>query len=631
MANTLDQSLYSVHRVSGGDDVFKFWLPNVSSARQACRSWTTKSCGIAWFLACLTSTGWKSRRLMMILATLTLLYTDVLAEAPVPLEPPTAVLESQSQRVRAIAKATQSTIGVFGVDGQGGGSGVIISADGYALTNFHVTEPFGNRMRCGLSSGEMVEAVIVGIDPTGDLALIKLYGRDDFPAAVIADSNTVQAGQWCFAAGNPFVLATNLKPTVTWGIVSGVHRYQYPSGTILEYTDCIQTDAAINPGNSGGPLYNSDGDLIGINGRCSFEKRGRVNVGVGYAISINQAQLFLGHLKSGRVVDHATLGFTVGSENGRVVVTNILESSDAYRRGLRYGDEILRLDNRDITSVNQLKNILGIFPSHSRLRLRYRQETQAIDTWIRVTPLHSPEELEEIANGKHGETPEKEEPDPNQKKIDDPLADRFEKRVGFANYYFNRKELERVLSLAGDSSVWSKQAGDWHWTGKLRGEQTAWSVLSRKANLESKIGDQTLTVDSTRGWEASIESKSLHGSSLALRLWQQWRMVGPRNMGVSTYLGTTRIIDSELMVDLTKVAAGEVEAYFYTTSDDGRILLIEIEADARLDRLEVYFENYRKQDEFLVPGRLRAGYGTESQFTVDLDPLVFENPAGGGL
>ncbi len=179
--------------------------------------------------------------------------------------------------------------------------------------------------------------------------------------------------------------------------------------------------------NSGGPLYNAQGDLIGINGRCSFEKRGRVNVGVGYAISTNQAQLFLGHLKSGRIVDHATLGFTVSSENGRVVVSNILESSDAYRRGLRYGDEILRLDDREITSVNQLKNILGIFPSHSRLQLRYRQDNQSIDTWIRVSPLHTLDELEEIVHGEKVDRPQEKEEESSPplnatKKIPWPIA-----------------------------------------------------------------------------------------------------------------------------------------------------------------------------------------------------------------
>ena len=137
---------------------------------------------------------------------------------------------------------------------------------------------------------------------------MKLFGRDDFPAAELADSDQVQVGDWCFAIGNPFLLATDFHPTVSYGVISGVHRYQYPAGTLLEYTDCLQADAAINPGNSGGPLFDAQGRLIGINGRGSFEKRGRVNVGVGYAISINQIKNFLGHLKSGRIVDHATLG-----------------------------------------------------------------------------------------------------------------------------------------------------------------------------------------------------------------------------------------------------------------------------------------------------------------------------------
>ncbi len=254
----------------------------------------------------------KSRAILLIqngfvwtILFLSAFVSTVVAEDRTPPQPSQAVLNAEQKRIEAIEFATKSTVGVFGTDGQGGGSGVIVSPDGYVVTNFHVSSPFGERMRCGLSDGSMYEAVLVGIDPTGDVAVIKMYGRDDFPIATIADSDTVRVGQWCFAAGNPFVLATNLQPTVTWGIVSGTKRYQYPSGTILEYTDCIQTDAAINPGNSGGPLYNADGHLIGINGRCSFEKRGRVNVGVGYAISINQVVNFLGQLKSGRLVDHA--------------------------------------------------------------------------------------------------------------------------------------------------------------------------------------------------------------------------------------------------------------------------------------------------------------------------------------
>ncbi|KAE9852035.1 trypsin-like serine protease, partial [Escherichia coli] len=136
-------------------------------------------------------------------------------------------------------------------------------------------------LKCGMNDGKLYDAVIVGVDPTGDVALIKLLGRDDFPAAELGNSDDLKVGEWCIVAGNPFLLATDFQPTITYGIVSGVHRYQYPSGTLLEYADCIQTDASINPGNSGGPLFNTQGELVGINGRGSFEKRGRVNVGVG--------------------------------------------------------------------------------------------------------------------------------------------------------------------------------------------------------------------------------------------------------------------------------------------------------------------------------------------------------------
>ncbi len=236
--------------------------------------------------------------------------------------------------------------------------------------------------------------MIVGLDPTGDVALIKLLGREDFPAAELGDSDLVRAGDWCFAVGNPFLLATDFQPSISYGIVSGVHRYQPPAGTLLEYTDCIQTDAAINPGNSGGPLFDAQGRLIGINGRGSFEKRGRVNVGVGYAISINQIKKFLGYLHSGRIVDHATLGATVATdERGRVIVSNILDTSDAYRRGLRYGDQLLSFAGRPVTTVNGFKNVLGTFPRGWRVPLTFRHEGETRNVYVRLAGVHSREEL----------------------------------------------------------------------------------------------------------------------------------------------------------------------------------------------------------------------------------------------
>ncbi|MFM8702296.1 MAG: S1C family serine protease, partial [Planctomycetia bacterium] len=299
-------------------------------------------------------------------------------------EVPSAVLDAQQRRIDVIRRASAAAVAIFAGDA-GGGSGVLISPDGYALTNFHVVQPAGVAMKCGLNDGRVYDAVLVGLDPTGDVALVKLLGRDDFPFAELADSDEVEVGDVCFAAGNPFLLATDFQPSISVGIVSGTRRYQFPAGTILEYADCLQVDAAINPGNSGGGLFDAWGRIIGVNGRASFEKRGRVNVGVGYAISANQLRHFLGLLKVGRLVDHATLGATVAtSGDGRVVVSDILESSDAWKRGLRYDDEIVSLAGRSVRTVNAFKNVLGTLPAGWRVPLVYRRGGRREEILVRL-------------------------------------------------------------------------------------------------------------------------------------------------------------------------------------------------------------------------------------------------------
>ena len=114
-------------------------------------------------------------------------------------------------------------------------------------------------MKCGMADGKLYDAVLVGIDPVGDVALIKLLGPRRLPLRRTGRQRQGARGRLVLAMGNPFLLATDFTPTVSYGLVTGVHRYQYPAGTLLEYTDCIQTDASINPGNSGGPLFNARG------------------------------------------------------------------------------------------------------------------------------------------------------------------------------------------------------------------------------------------------------------------------------------------------------------------------------------------------------------------------------------
>ena len=169
-----------------------------------------------------------------------------------------------------------------------------------------------------------------------------------------------------------------------------MHRYQYPAGTLLEYADCLQADAAINPGNSGGPLFDAQGQLIGINGRGSFEKRGRVNVGVGYAISINQIKNFLGHLKSGRIVDHATLGADVSARRRRPRDRRPTFSKNPtpIAAACAIGDEIVTFAGRPIPTANAFKNMLGIFPKGWRVPLTYRRDGKTHDILVRLRGVH---------------------------------------------------------------------------------------------------------------------------------------------------------------------------------------------------------------------------------------------------
>ncbi len=573
--------------------------------------------------------------------------TANVATAP---NPSAAVLAAQQQRIEAMQRASRPTVAVYGTDGQGGGSGVCISPDGYVLTNFHVSSPFGHRMRCGLNDGKMYDAVVAGSDPTGDLAVLKMVGRSDFPVAAIGDSDKVRIGQWCFAAGNPFVLATNLQPSITYGLISGVRRYQYPSGTILEYSDCIQTDAAINPGNSGGPLFNIRGELIGINGRCSFEKRGRVNVGVGYAISIKQAMNFYWQLRSGRVVDHATLGFTVATENnGKVVVSNILESSDAYRRGIRFGDEILRLGDRDVATTNQLKNILGIFPDQWRIPIRYRNATGVMETSVRLQNLHLASELEEIIKG---EAPQKQPPrkppggkDPiplDKEKQEAPklvkpakkdaVDDLFVEKRGYSNYYFNRLELDRILSLQAAQGSWASSSESWNVTGEIPGENLSVEMLMSDSNLTFRLGDKSETLHPFQGWPKWIKQRSSIGALMGMRIWQQWNRIGPRLMGEAVYLGRNPVVGRETPLDVTRITVSDFDVLVYTDTDTGLIQVIEVFSDKQTDPVELFFEKYETVDGRATPKMIRLVYGLETQFVVGINQLQkSEVPAGPGL
>jgi serine protease Do len=515
------------------------------------------------------------------------------------------VLAAEAARVETIRRASETAVAIF-AGSAGGGSGVLVTADGYALTNFHVVQPAGAAMRCGLADGRLYDAVLVGLDPTGDVALVKLLGRDDFPWAELADSDEVAVGDFCFAAGNPFLLATDLAPSISAGIVSGVRRYQFPAGTILEYTDCLQVDAAINPGNSGGGLFDAAGRLIGVNGRASFEKRGRVNVGVGYAISANQLRNFLGCLRGGRLVDHATLGATVStSADGRVVVSDILESSDAWRRGLRYDDEVLALAGRPVRTVNAFKNILGTLPAGWQVPLVHRRDGRRLETLVRLASVHTPAELAAFVAGERKETeprrgdgkpaPVPEAPAETSGEPPDALpaavAACYEPRAGFVNFHFNRAERDRVARAIAASPA-AATTGPWQCAGTLvDGGEFRLVVSDAEATLDLPSGRSRLLV--TGDLDRATDPPGSGGMLAAAVLWRRLVREGPTALGSTTYLGTAPRVPEALgtpagrdLVDVLETSVAGVTARF-AVDDDGHVVAIDLWTSADDDPCEI--------------------------------------------
>jgi serine protease Do len=565
------------------------------------------------------------------------------------------VLAAEKQRIATCEQVAPSVVAIFSPGGAGGGSGVLISKDGFALSNFHVTDGAGKFMKCGLNDGVLYDAVIVGLDPSGDVALIKLFGRDDFPYAKLGDSDACKVGDWTFVMGNPFLLATDFQPTVTYGIISGTHRYQFPAaGNILEYTDCIQVDTSINPGNSGGPLFNSAGELIGINGRGSFEKRGRVNSGAGYAISINQIKLFLDHLKSGRIVDHATLGATVSTDSeGKATIEHILDNSEAYYRGLRYDDEIVSFGGRPVGSTNQFKNVLGIYPKGWKLPIVYRRAGETKEIWVRLRSLHRLSELapkpqpSQPKPRQPGKKPEKEPKDgepeqPHQPKGMGPhepppppehLKKFLIEKTGFANYYFNELEQHRVLKALDGWGKFNEAKGTWKIDGKIGadrkyeaklGNDLAGLVIPQQPGKPAeayiqKFADLTDILDEPPGSGGLLTALS-HLRSLLLK--------GPKAFTEFYYLGSEPFDGKGELVDVLVATLAGAESHWYFSRETGALRGYDFIRSENQDRCEIridVMQDLPAQRKF--PKTFRVLHGDQPPVVYHVDHVTFESPA----
>ncbi|MCC6782146.1 MAG: trypsin-like peptidase domain-containing protein [Planctomycetes bacterium] len=310
----------------------------------------------------------------------------VVATGMAPAQSPDQALERvralERERVAVMARVAPAVCSVMPLDAPGGGSGVVFDPLGFIATNFHcVGKPDVKRMKIGLPDGELYGATVLGVDPGSDLAVLLLDPRADgkpWPSATLGDSDALLVGEQVFAMGNPFLLASDFSPTTTFGVVSATHRYQPGQGNrALVYPDCIQVDVPINPGNSGGPLFNLRGEVVGINGRISIQdQRGRVNVGVGFAIASNQIRNFLPDLMAGRFAEHGTLDLHAWfmERDGRqgVFVQSVFADSRVMAFGLQLGDEITRFNGIPVRSANQLATLVGVLPAETWVELGFR-------------------------------------------------------------------------------------------------------------------------------------------------------------------------------------------------------------------------------------------------------------------
>lgn len=273
----------------------------------------------------------------------------------------------------------------------GSGSGVIFSKDGYIVTNNHVIE---NATQIEVVHQKRTYiAKIVGIDPSTDLALLKIEANN-LPYIKIASSNQIRVGDWVLAVGNPF----NLTSTVTAGIVSAKGRNIHILDGQYPIESFIQTDAAINPGNSGGALVNPNGELVGIN-TAILSKTGSY-AGYGFAVPSDMVAKIVGDLKEFGEVQKAFIGAEVLDVNEEImakmnlddikgVIINYLEAGGAAEKvGLQKGDVILEIDGKEIDSKSNFNEQLSYHKPSDKITIKYKRNNKISEQEIELTNIY---------------------------------------------------------------------------------------------------------------------------------------------------------------------------------------------------------------------------------------------------
>ncbi|MBZ5699412.1 MAG: DegQ family serine endoprotease [Acidobacteriia bacterium] len=285
------------------------------------------------------------------------------------------------------------------------GSGVIVSPNGYILTNNHVVDG-ATDVRVTFSNKRQLQAKVVGADPKTDIAVLKVEGTG-YPAITIGDSSKVQVGDYALAVGDPF----GVGQTVTMGIVSAMNRGNLG---IEDYEDFIQTDAPINPGNSGGALVNDRGELIGINTAIISHGSGG-NQGVGFAVPVNLARQVMDQILDHGKVTRAYLGIVIQdvtpaiakamgqSELRGALVGDVKSSSPAGKAGMQRGDIILDLNGKPIADSNDLRMNISMMKPDTDVKLKILRNGNQSEMTVKLGELPGSQEQ---AKAEEGTSPE---------------------------------------------------------------------------------------------------------------------------------------------------------------------------------------------------------------------------------